>query len=134
MYANENRGGTGTSGAVTRVHRIGNVLPMSSEIEDLTHAGGVVVRSDRGDTQVLLAGARRPPHDWVLPKGHIESGETPAHAARREVQEEAGIDADGERYGGEYGFTAPDGKAVRVAWFLMRFVRTVPPQENREIR
>lgn len=31
---------------------------------------------------------------WVLPGGHLETGESPAEAALREVQEETGVQAD----------------------------------------
>ena len=33
---------------------------------------------------------------WTIPKGHLESGETPFEAALREFQEEAGIPVRGE--------------------------------------
>ena len=67
------------------------------------------------------------------PKGHIEAGETPAQCARREVQEEAGVDAIPSDYLGESRHQALNGEAVHAGWFLMRFAGTVPAQENREI-
>jgi ADP-ribose pyrophosphatase YjhB (NUDIX family) len=99
----------------------------------LTHAGGVVFRGDR-DRRVLLVRAKPAPHDWVLPKGHIERGETPEETARREVREEAGVDAEPMRQVGVLEFDTPNGKHVRSAFYLMRFVKTVPPQEQREIK
>ena len=99
----------------------------------LTHAGGVVFRGD-ADRRVLLVRAKPAPHDWVLPKGHIERGETAETTARREVIEEAGVDAEPLRYAGTVEFVTPAGKHVRAAFFLMRFVRNVPQHERREIR
>ena len=59
-----------------------------------THAGGVVYRVGKsGDPEYLLVTARRSPHDWVHPKGHVEPGETPEECAVREVEEEAGVAA-----------------------------------------
>jgi 8-oxo-dGTP pyrophosphatase MutT (NUDIX family) len=101
---------------------------------DLTHAGGVVHRVENGGTRMLIVRARRPPYYWVLPKGHIEAGETPALCARREVQEEAGVDAIPSHYLGESSHKALNGEAVHAGWFLMRFAGMVPAQENREIR
>jgi 8-oxo-dGTP pyrophosphatase MutT (NUDIX family) len=52
-------------------------------------AGGLVVEADR----VALI-ARRSRDDtlvWLLPKGHVEPGETAEEAATREVEEETGI-------------------------------------------
>jgi 8-oxo-dGTP pyrophosphatase MutT (NUDIX family) len=100
----------------------------------LTHAGGIVHREERGNVVMLLVRARRAPHDWVLPKGHIEAGETPAQTARREVSEEAGVDASPTHYLGAVKFKSRDGERVQVGLFLMRFVRNVPAQEDREIR
>ena len=54
-------------------------------------AGGVVVRRSPGGPLFLLI--RDPYHNWGLPKGHVEAGETPEHAARREVAEETGLAA-----------------------------------------
>ena len=101
--------------------------------EDLTHAGGVVVRKEDGDVMTLLVRGSRKPHEWVVPKGRIERGEAPAETAQREVEEEAGVDATSEDYLGEFDFTREDGEWVYVGWYLMRFTRTVPAHEDREI-
>lgn len=54
-------------------------------------AGGVVIRhADEGPLFLLI---RDPYHNWGLPKGHIEEGETAESAARREVAEETGLTA-----------------------------------------
>ena len=52
-------------------------------------AGGVVIRRTSDGTSFLLI--RDPYHNWGLPKGHVEAGETPEAAARREVAEETGL-------------------------------------------
>jgi 8-oxo-dGTP pyrophosphatase MutT (NUDIX family) len=55
-----------------------------------TSAGGVVFR--RGaDGQVVYLLIRDSYRNWGFPKGHLESGEPPADAARREVAEETGL-------------------------------------------
>ena len=49
-------------------------------------AGGIVLNSER---QILVVNQN---HDsWSLPKGHIDPGETPLEAAKREIYEESGI-------------------------------------------
>lgn len=58
-----------------------------------TSAGGlVVVRDATGPRGVLIARRnRRGRLEWVLPKGHLEAGETLEATAVREVEEETGI-------------------------------------------
>ncbi|HMJ58509.1 MAG TPA: NUDIX hydrolase [Gemmatimonadales bacterium] len=55
-----------------------------------TSAGGVVFRREGGVTRFLLI--RDSYRNWGFPKGHLESGEPPAEAARREVKEETGLE------------------------------------------
>lgn len=46
---------------------------------------------------------RRDMDAWNLPGGHIESGELPTEAVKREVKEETGLEVSIERLAGVYG-------------------------------
>ena len=85
-----------------------------------------------GEREYLLVEARRHRGQWVLPKGHIEPGETPEAAAVREVEEEAGVRAEAVARAGvsEY---AGDGQTVRVVFFLMRYLAETERQEDRAL-
>jgi 8-oxo-dGTP pyrophosphatase MutT (NUDIX family) len=54
-----------------------------------TSAGGVVFRREGGVTRYLLI--RDSYKNWGFHKGHLKTGEPPADAARREVEEETGL-------------------------------------------
>ena len=54
-----------------------------------TSAGGVVFRVADGRPLFLLI--RDSYQNWGFPKGHVEAGERPDEAARREVLEETGL-------------------------------------------
>lgn len=56
-----------------------------------TSAGGLVFRRS-ADGQVRYLLIRDSYRNWGFPKGHLEPGEPPAEAARREVAEETGLD------------------------------------------
>jgi 8-oxo-dGTP pyrophosphatase MutT (NUDIX family) len=92
-----------------------------------THAGGIVYRQTERGPEYLIVRARRDPTAWVLPKGHIEAGETPEAAAVREVREESGCLA---------AIVAPLGRLafgnVRTRVYLMRFECQVDGGEGRE--
>uniref|UniRef100_A0A9D4PAC4 Nudix hydrolase domain-containing protein n=1 Tax=Rhipicephalus sanguineus TaxID=34632 RepID=A0A9D4PAC4_RHISA len=61
-------------------------------VEEIS-AGGIVVdfSHPRLAVAVIARINRAGRIEWCLPKGHLEGTETPAEAARREVEEETGI-------------------------------------------
>jgi 8-oxo-dGTP pyrophosphatase MutT (NUDIX family) len=97
-----------------------------------THAGGVVFRTVDGERKYLLVESSKNPGEWVLPKGHIESKETPDAAAVREVEEEAGVRAAVVARAGDSEY-AVAGQPVRVVFFLMRYQGETSRQEDRAL-
>jgi 8-oxo-dGTP pyrophosphatase MutT (NUDIX family) len=90
-----------------------------------------VARTVDGEREYLLVEPRRSPGEWVLPKGHIEPGETPEMTAVREVEEEeAGVRAAVVAQAGESTY-AVYGRPVRVIFFLMRYQEEVSRHEDR---
>jgi 8-oxo-dGTP pyrophosphatase MutT (NUDIX family) len=56
-------------------------------------AGGVVVRTVAGRPHLAAIRPQgKKPGTWVLPKGNIDPGESPAETAVREVREETGLE------------------------------------------
>ncbi len=96
---------------------------MSSRAEPAVSAGGVVYRWGEHGIEVVLCG-RRADELWALPKGTPAPGETLAHTALREVEEETGLRVAIEETVGEirYQFTDSEGRRFdkRVAHHLMR--------------
>src|SRR5262245_21287611 len=58
-----------------------------------THAGGVVYRVKDTTPELLLLTSKYDKPIWVLPKGHIEEGESTDETAARETFEEAVVTA-----------------------------------------
>lgn len=60
------------------------------DVPESISAGGIVVREEPGKIYVALV-LEGQQMKYVLPKGHQEPGETLEEAARREIEEESGI-------------------------------------------
>ena len=52
-------------------------------------AGGIILKKENNKTKILLV--EHKDKTYVFPKGHIEKGETPEEAAKREIKEEVGL-------------------------------------------
>jgi 8-oxo-dGTP pyrophosphatase MutT (NUDIX family) len=61
--------------------------------KDQVSAGGVVFRTAGSKIQIAIVSVK-PSLRWQLPKGIVDSGETPEFTAVREVREEAGIETE----------------------------------------
>jgi 8-oxo-dGTP pyrophosphatase MutT (NUDIX family) len=85
-----------------------------------------------GRREYLIVEAARSKGVWVLPKGHIESGETAEAAAVREVEEEAGVRAEIVASAGHCEYVAR-GRTVRTLFFLMRYQADTDRVEDRAI-
>jgi mutator protein MutT len=88
-----------------------------------TSAGGLVVDGDR--VALIARRTRDGSLQWVLPKGHLEAGETAEQAAVREVEEETGIRGEVVEPVGtiDYWFAAPGRRVHKtVHHFLLRAV------------
>jgi len=93
----------------------------------------VVFRLTKSGPLYLLVEASGDPDRWVLPKGHIEKGETAASAALREVAEEAGVRARlvqrlkrvQQKKGGD---------RIHVVYFLMAYEGRASGMEDRAVR
>ena len=100
--------------------------------QTLSHAGTVVFR-DRDGKRDYLVVSSSDGLNWVLPKGHIDPGETPEVAALRELAEEAGVLG---------ALVAPlsvqhyerRGKDVAIQYFLVRESGSTATKEKRTLR
>ncbi len=98
----------------------------------LTHAGTVVFRES--DAEILyLVVSSSDGLNWVLPKGHIDPGETPQLAALRELEEEAGTVGEIVAPLSVQHFTK-QGRAAAVQFFLVRETGSTDSIESRTIR
>ena len=82
---------------------------------------------------MLLVRAKKDPSVWIFPKGHIEDGESTQTTALRELREEAAVEGTIVRGLGTLQFESGV-EMVRVEYFLVRYLRDVPPAESRERR
>ena len=107
-------------------------MSLPAEATEPSHAGGVVHRLRAGVREFLLVTARRTPQHWVLPKGHIDPGESPEQAAVREVLEESGVHARVQRWMEDVVVEMPH-ERQRIRYFLMQFEKDGVPLEVRGV-
>jgi bis(5'-nucleosidyl)-tetraphosphatase len=99
----------------------------------MTHGGGVVFKLTSEGPRYLVVEASGTRDRWVFPKGHIESGETAASAALREVGEEAGVRARLIRR------LRPveqkkEGEPISILYYLMAYAGRATPLDKRRVR
>ena len=99
----------------------------------IVQAGAIAFKIADEEILILCVRAKKTPADWIFPKGHIEPGETAEVAARRELEEEAGVSGELVGPAGSLDFQSGD-EMVTVEYYLIRFTDEVPRKETREIR
>jgi 8-oxo-dGTP diphosphatase len=83
-------------------------------------AAGGLVWDRRGPFRRLGIVHRTVHDDWSLPKGKLEPGETPEHAALREVKEELGVNAQLGRLAGFTWYHKEDHPKLVLFWHMVR--------------
>jgi 8-oxo-dGTP pyrophosphatase MutT (NUDIX family) len=93
----------------------------------------------RGGRLVVIVPTRRAADGSAvvaLPKGHIDPGETPLEAAKREVREETGVEGDPVRELGEARYWyRRDGRTIgkRVMFFLFSYLAGDTDDHDEEV-
>src|SRR5438128_10845308 len=102
-------------------------------------AGCVVFRTTDNLTEVALI-QPRDRKAWALPKGLIEPGEQPEHAAQREAREETGLSGtilsriDTIKYSYMAKWERPPIRVFKiVTFYLLKFTDGDPSQHDREV-
>lgn len=101
-------------------------------VERIRHPGGAAVAAVDEGGRVCLLRQWRPALEawlWELPAGTLEGGEAPLAAARRELAEEAGLEAEGWEPLGEV-VMAPGFCDEVIHLYLARGLRRVPVRRD----
>jgi 8-oxo-dGTP pyrophosphatase MutT (NUDIX family) len=84
-------GGFQMSGTImTRVKNLLRSLNFFSGNKAVS-AGAIILQEIDGELKIALAQHKNKRKPWVMPKGHIEAGESIEQAALREIYEETGL-------------------------------------------
>lgn len=100
--------------------------------QKLTHAGCIVFQ-EKGNRKTYLIVASSTGKHWVLPKGHIERGETPRKAALRELREEAGVVGKIVQMGLKQSYAMKNENVV-VQYYIVQFTKITKADEDRALR
>ncbi len=75
---------------------------------------------------IVLVRRKHPPPGWALPGGFVEVGETAAAAARRELREETGLEAEALELFHVYSDPARDPRGPTLSVVFVGLARGVP--------
>lgn len=70
---------------------VNNRRPSIEEVVRETTSGGIIFRRSAKDNQLEILLIQDAKNRWTIPKGHVEEGEEPKDTAKREIQEETGL-------------------------------------------
>ena len=97
-------------------------------------ASVVVYRNDKNGLEFLIISRSSDPKQYVLPGGHIETGENPRATAKRECFEEAGVRVQLHAPLTRYNHTKRSGVAKPTMVYLATAVSQKPSPEGRDAR
>jgi len=95
-------------------------------------AGALVYRHGGKKVEYLMVTPKTGADIYIFPQGHVEPGETPAQAAKREALEEAGADVSIEKNLGFF-FHEKKGAPCRADIFLASLISQGTANEGRRI-
>ena len=98
----------------------------------LTHAGCVVFQV-KGKRKTYLVVSSSTGKHWILPKGHIERGESPRKAALRELREEAGVVGKIIHIGPVQTYAKKD-EEITVQYYVVQFTKMKQADGDRTLR
>lgn len=70
---------------------VSNRRPSIEEVVRETTSGGIIFRRSKKTNQLEILLIQDAKNRWTIPKGHVEEGEEPKDTAKREIQEETGL-------------------------------------------
>jgi 8-oxo-dGTP pyrophosphatase MutT (NUDIX family) len=103
-------------------------LPVTYARGGRIKAAGVLFLSPKREVLLMRRKGQEHAGEWALPAGHIEKGERPEDAARREVREETGYEHDG----GLSPFMHSDRENVAFTTYLAHAPDEFKPELNDE--
>ena len=91
-------------------------------MEIIPKAGALPYRRlESGEIEILIISRQDSDH-WILPMGKIDPGETPEETAKREAQEEAGVEVQPEEFIGVLSFIDKSGLKQEVAFYMAEYI------------
>lgn len=110
-------------------------MKQDTKKSEAVSAGGIIIRQTDSDPELLLIRDKRYTA-WVVPKGHVETGETLEQAALREIREEAGVTEATiiQKLGQFRRYVTRASEWKTIHYFLMHAAKEQPlgqPEDNR---